>query len=399
MHRRSCLRFVLPLLAATGLRAQTTTEQELPAAPGWRAAVIHQADSGVWYAHVDKVVDAYGQNEVIAADDKGRHLLLSVYSGQWTAQSVVCDGLWLAPTKSADVDPRVPGRELYAGGRAGSLHRTILRSQPFAKFTLESVEIGHAAGEEFHSVLAADLVPERAGDEVLAFGITGAVFLLVPAGADGNAFSMTKIGTVPGRVRDTVVLPAGDGAPPVVLGVSRSGDLLRMQVQGNALVHRVLLHEDSGLGRIAASPVARDVVYVTRDDGLVVRATLRGEAAAERQPVFAGDQGLRGIAAGRFFADGREALAVYGYGKQVHLLAREPDGTFDVEVLFTGAQKGHWLCAGELDGRNTTDELVATGFDGQVVLLARDPGYGLSAPVRTRDRDVVPVDGHAPTVR
>ncbi len=114
-------------LAGSSARAQGVVATDLPAAAGWRAAQIHKADSGVWYAHVDKVVDAYGQNEVIAADDKGRHLVLSVYSGQWTAHSVVADGLWLAPTKSADVDPRVPGRELYAAGRAGSVHRTILR--------------------------------------------------------------------------------------------------------------------------------------------------------------------------------------------------------------------------------------------------------------------------------
>jgi hypothetical protein len=41
--------------------------------------------------------------------------------------------------------------------------------------------------------------------------------------------------------------------------------------------------------------------------------------------------------------------------------------------------KGHWLAAGELDGRNATDELVAAGYSGRVVLLARPPGYGLAA--------------------
>ena len=48
----------------------------LPALAGWRAASIHQADGGVWYAHVDQVVDSFGQPEVVATDDDGRFLLL-----------------------------------------------------------------------------------------------------------------------------------------------------------------------------------------------------------------------------------------------------------------------------------------------------------------------------------
>ena len=96
-----------------------------------------------------------------------------------------------------------------------------------------------------------------------------------------------------------------------------------------------------------------------------------------RQPILATAQGLRGVAAGRFHADGTEAVACYGYGKTVQLVTRRTDGSFCVEDIFTSAQRGHWLAVGELDGRNGTDELVATGFDGTVVLLSRPPGYGL----------------------
>lgn len=329
-----------------------TVAAALPAAPGWQAHTIHRADGGVWYAHVDKVVPDYGQNEVIAADDKGRLLLLSVYSAQWTAHSCTPDGLWLAPSRAADVDPRVPGREVYAAGRAGSIHRITMRPQPFAKFTLESVEIGHAAGEEFHTVLAADLLPAAPGDELLAFAITGAVYRLAAEGPD-RAFAMTKVATVPGRVRDAVVLAAGKvGESPTLLGVSRSGDLLAMTLGATGLAHRVLLHEDSGLGRIAASPTVPGVVYATRDDGLLVRVQLSADGTVVREPMLATEQGLRGVAAGRFFADGREAVAVYGYGKSVQLVHRTAAGAFTVETIFAGEQKGHWLAVGELDGRN-----------------------------------------------
>lgn len=356
----------------------TTTAVPMPgAAKGWTAHTIHQGDAGIWYAHVAKAVPWYGQNEILATDDKGRFLLLAVYSGNWTAYSCTPDGQWLAPSRPADVDPRVPGHEFYAAGRGGSLHRVTMRDQPFARFSLESCEIAHVRHEEFHTVIAADLLPEHAGDELLAFAISGAVYRLT-AGTAGDSFAMQKVATMPGRVRDVVVAPAAAGKAPELIGVSRSGDLVAMQLGAGELTHRLLLHEDSGLGRVAASPVAADVFYVTRDDGLLLRVHLGADGKVERQPMLATRQGLRGVAAGRFFADGREAVACYGYGQTVEMVTRRADGTFAVEALLTTVQKGHWLAVGELDGRNNTDELVATGFDGTVVLLAREPGYGLA---------------------
>jgi hypothetical protein len=374
-----------PALVAQGMQVA----EPLPASDGWRADRIHHSDAGVWYLHVDDVVADYGQHDVIAADDKGRFLLLTVYSGQWTAQSVVPDGLWLAPTRSADVDPRIPGRELYAGGRAGSLHRVTLRPQPFAKFTLESVEIGHCGGEEFHAVVAGDLAP-TAGDELLAFAITGAVFQLVPSG-DGAAFTRLQVATVPGRVRDVVVVPGSAGEPATLLGVSRAGHLLRMQLHPGELRWTTMLQEDSGLGRIAAAKGRPGVFYATRDDGAVVRAALAADGRVDRSVIYAGGQGLRGIASGRFFADDREALAVYGYDKAIHVVHRRGTEPWQVETVLTTTQKGHWLTVGELDGRNGTDELVASGFDGDVILVARPPGYALPGAA-------VPVEEQRPPV-
>lgn len=400
--------FVVGVLCTLAAAQTTTPSLPLPASDGWRAEQIHQADSGVWYLHVDKVVADYGQNELIAADDKGRFLLLTVYSGQWTAHSVVADGQWLAPTRSADVDPRVPGREMYAGGRGGSLHRVTLRPQPFARFTLESVEIGHAAGEEFHAVVAADLVP-GGNDELVAFAISGAVYQLLPAG-DHDAFAMRKIGSVPGRVRDCVVVPGAAGAPATLFGVSRSGDLLRMRLQGNGaaspstLQHDVLLHEDSGLGRIALAKGRQGVMYATRDDGVVVRVELAADGRVRREAILACGLGLRGIASGRFFADDRECVAAYGYDRTVHLVHRRVGAAGDasswqVETIFQSAQKGHWLAVGELDGRNGTDELVASGFDGQIVLLSRPAGYGvpgLAVAAAERSPAVASASGASP---
>lgn len=357
------------------------SEGEVPvvAAPDWRGTLIYNGDAGVWYLQVDKLVAVYGHDEVVATDDKGRVLVLSVYSGKWTETWTTPDGQWLAPTRPADVDPRIPGEELYAAGKGGNVHQLTLQPLPFGKFSLQSKEIGHAAGEEFHAVLAADVDAARPGCELLAFGITGTVYQL-RAVDDGIGFSMVELAELPGRVRDTAVVRDPRTGANMIVAASRSGDLLQLRLAAGALQSTVLAHETSGLGRLSVRPVGEGegtVLYVTRDDGVLLRFQIGADGRAVRELIFAGEQGLRGVAAGRFHEDGREAVAVYGYGRAVHLITRGPAGGWQAETIWKSLQQGHWLTVGELDGRNSTDELVCSGFDGQVVLLARPVGYGL----------------------
>ena len=378
---------IATLLLSAAATAQAVVEEPQPAGAGWQAARIHESDTGVWYARVAKVVEAYGAPEVIVTDDTGRLTVLSVYSGKWTAASVTPDGQWLAPSAPADVDPRVPGREIYGAGKAGSVHRVWAEARPFAKFELRSVEIAHVAGEEFHTVLAADLRPGRAGAELLAFAISGAVYELTPATEAGGAepaFSLRKLATLPGRVRDAVVLPETGAAPPRIVCASRSGHLLQLRCTDAGLTQEMIAAEPMGLGRVAHTggrTAGRDVLYVTRDDGVLLRFAQRPEGSWEREVIFVGREGLRGVAAGRFCTEpGRESVAVFGYGKAVQLVWRDGAGPWHADTIYSAPDQGHWLTVGEFDGRNGTDELIATGFGGKVLLLRRPPGYGLVGP-------------------
>lgn len=374
-------------LAATialTLPAQTAVEQEsVAAAPGWTGQVIHSGPDGVWYARVAEFVDAYGPPEVLVTDDAGRVLVLTPYSGKWTARSVIPDRQWLALNTPAAVDPAAPGSQLYVAGRAGNVHQVVVQEDAFGDWSLRSRELGHAAGEEFHAVVAGDLDPERPGGEVLAFGITGAVYLLHPgAGEEATRpFEMRRVGTALGRVRDTVLRDTTGG--PCVLGVSRAGHLLEFRLRAGALEQRTLLREPMGLGRIARGPAqgpGSGALWVTRDDGVLLRLELADDGGLTRERVFVGDQGLRGVAVGRFHTPAREAVAVYGYGSKVQVVSRaDPDSPWEVETLYDNPDRGHWLAVGELDGRNATDEIIATGFGGRVVLLARPVGYGVEA--------------------
>ena len=68
-------------------------------------------------------------------------------------------------------------------------------------------------------------------------------------------------------------------------------------------------------------------------------------------------------------------MAIFGYSKNVELLTRTDDG-WQAETLFEDRDKGHWLSAAELDGRNGTDEILLSGYGARIVLLSRPPGYG-----------------------
>jgi hypothetical protein len=59
----------------------------------------------------------------------------------------------------------------------------------------------------------------------------------------------------------------------------------------------------------------------------------------------------------------------------VELLSRRADG-WHIETIFHDIDKGHWLALAELDGRNNTREIVATGYGGRIFYLSRPPGYG-----------------------
>ena len=69
---------------------------------------------------------------------------------------------------------------------------------------------------------------------------------------------------------------------------------------------------------------------------------------------------------------------MFGYSKKVQLLSARPGEPWRMETLFTDVGGGHWLAAVELDGRNTTDEMIGGGFSYHVFTLGRAPGYGLA---------------------
>ena len=352
-------------------------EVPLPAAPGWRAVLATDlGETGIWTVKPLDLLPAYAGAEVVACADDGRLLVLVPYSGRWTRFEAVHDpGGWLGGLDLADLDPRLPGPEIYTGSASGNLWQVF--AHPDGQ--LESRRIARIPGHEIHTVLCGELDAAHPGPEALVFTSPGGIWRVAPAeGFPG--FETRRLDATPGRIRDARLLPAAPGEAPWIALASRAGRLELLRLGSGGLERRTVFETTAGLGRLAvgsAGPAGPWVLYSTCDDGRILRHEGRPEQGWRTETVLVLAPGPRGVAAGPFTEDpGEETLAVFGYDARVRLLRRGAGGWRETPV-FTDRDRGHWLSAAELDGRNGTRELLLCGYGGRVVLLARPPGYGL----------------------
>jgi len=344
---------------------------------GWIASLVLDLgpDTPLWTVGATKVFPQFGCDEVIGLDDKGHLHVLESYSGRWTDRTTIADPAWLGAFARGDVDPRVPGAELYVAGKSGNVYEVVTHRNG----VLDNRWLGNLEGREVHTLVAADVSTEHPGAELLAFTSPGALFLGVPR-QDTDGFEFQKLEDLPGRVRDAVVLPRAAGGPVEIATASRSGHVELLRFAKDGMQHMPIRTAPMGAGRITLRPPAPQqplVLYSTFDDGSIWRHERRGADEWANDAIYLGPPGPRGIAAGHFDQDPAiETVMIFGYSANVELLRRDTSG-WHAETIFADRDKGHWVARAELDGRNATDEVVVTGYGGRIVLLSRPPGYGL----------------------
>lgn len=385
MHTTRLLRTLcLALFPCMAVHAQesplpnpATEEVPLPAPPGWNASLVYASPYGIWTVRCFDVFPHLGSPELVGLDDFGRCTVLVSYSGKWTPNQTVEDRAWLGAIAHVDLDDTIPGPELYTGGKNGNLYQIVAHEE----MGFDTRILARVRALELHTFVSGDLLADRPGCEMLAFALSGEVFDLR---MHGGQATFPQIAKLPGRVRDAVVLDRSDReGDPWIATVMRAKRVALVRHRGETIESKVILEEPMGFGRIARRswrPGSPDVLYVTRDDGVVLRLEERPDGTWQREMIYAGPQGLRGIVSGRFDANPEaETVAVFGYSKKVQLLTRLPGKPWRVETIFTEIDKGHWLEVAELDGRNATQEIVGSGYGARIFLLSRPPGYGLDA--------------------
>lgn len=363
----------------------STYEIPLPAENGWNASlVIDNGTTGIWTVEALPVFDALATPEVVGLDDKGRCHILTSYSGKWSDFPTIYDMKWLGGLAHADIDPRIPGGELYTGGERGNLYQVVA----YPQFAVDHRLIAYLPGCEIHTIVAGELDPAHEGPELLVFTRPGGLFRVTPTGPDGR-FETKLLCDLPGRVRDALVIETGDDSPPTIACVSRAGWLKLLTMTTDGPHWETVYEAPMGMGRVAQAPLSAGrgvVLYTTHDDGRILRHARSADGRWTTEVIYEGPLGPRGVASGRFDADPSvETVATFGYSGRVELLSRRADG-WHAETLFHDRDKGHWLVAAELDGRNDTDELLASGYAARIVLLTRPPGYGKSVPANAAER-------------
>lgn len=373
-------------------------EIRLPALGGFEAQVVIENDVGIWTCGQIKTFPRYGCPEVFGLDDKGRIIVAWSYSGKWTPVVALDDKEWLGALADCDLDPEIPGREWYTGGKRGNLYRLGFHDDT----TVDQQRVARFPAEEIHTLVGGDLDGTHPGEELLVFTLLGDVYSM---SKNGDVLASKRIADTGGRVRQALVLPGSEFDPknpsaaghPWMIAALRSGRVLLLRLVGDTLEQRVVVDEAMGFGRIAIKPDWKPgepyVVYATRDDGVILRLEGRPEdarpatqaggnstgASWKREMIYAGPQGPRGVAAGHFSADPAvESIVIFGYSTKVELVSRKAGEAWKAETIFEDREKGHWISACEVDGRNTTDEIVCSGYGSRVILLSRPPGYGLS---------------------
>ncbi len=347
-------------------------EVALPASDGWNASlVLDNGTTGIWTVQAFPVFDMYATPEVVGLDDMGRCHILASYSGKWADLPTIHDFKWLGGLAHGDVDPRFPGAELYTGGQRGNLYQVLAYPQAAVDHRL----IASLPGMEIHTIVQGDLDPRTPGTELLVFTRPGGLYRCTPTGENGS-WVTENIDDLSGRVRDAVILPRETGRPVEIACVSRAGWLRILTITQDGTQWESVYEDQMGQGRLALRPQHAGeplVLYTTHDDGRILRHVRDPERRWSTDVIYNGPQGPRGVAAGQFDTDPAvETVAIFGYSGKVELLTRGAAG-WSAETIFVDRHKGHWLVAAELDGRNATTELLASGYGARIVLLSRPP--------------------------
>ena len=357
-----------------------TGEIPLPgAAPSWNA--FHLFTSDTWRLHsigAGHLTHEHDSPQVIVLDEKGRCVILQGDSGKWSSGVAVEDGTPMSAWARGDLDPRIAGPELYVGGRSGNLFRVTSTGRRSYAAEL----LGCVPEASLSRFVLGEIDPGHPGHEMLALTNNGPVYDVRPGRAPDDGFTLEQIGDLGTRTRDSLLLPGIDGRPPRVAALLQTGEVALLVRTPEGFDRTPLCQEEMSIARMGRRPPREgegEVIYVARVDGLILRFAEQEDGTWEREPIYAGPSGPRGLAAGRFAEDPDvETVAVFGYSKKVQLLSRRDDDPWEVETIFTDTGGGHWLAAAELDGRNVTDELVGGGFSYHVFMLTRGPGYGLT---------------------
>jgi hypothetical protein len=377
------IRRTVPFAVASALAAVGCASSVHLSEVRWEPVVVYQGDSAFERLKSGRPDAADPTLQIVGVDQGGDVVHVHYRGGEPKARVLYRHGTELTGLAIGDVDPSVPGEEIYAGGfssgdgregKGGAVVQIVMTPQGVA--TKRIFE-----GDAYvHSI---ETVEPRAPGEprrLLVCTYSGEVNLLTPAAGEGLWGKRLLYKDPPSadpespKIKDAAFLkPDGGGAPHEVLVVMKAGRAVLLDIDAPKKAH--LVHEEPG-GLSRVTPDDHGDAYVTGYSGRVLRFTRDGDGFDVDVLEHEGpDSGLRGVVMGRFPLPGVRSetapLAIFGFHGFCRALVPRL-GSWDAVTLYRDADRGHTILAADLVPGNDADELVISGYSRRItVLVAR----------------------------
>lgn len=352
------------------------------APPRWHPVVLWQGADAFERVRTGRPDAADPRLQIVGVDQGGNVVLIHWSGGDARAEVIHRHPGELTGLLLADLDPSIPGEEIYVGGsEQGEEGGAVVQ----LAVTPDGTRVRRLwSGDAYvHSLEAIDAQHGRPRG-LLVSTYAGQVLRLEPAAGDGSWSGGTLFADAPSddrerpKIKDAAFLATSDGSPRhEALLAFKTGRLLHLDLDAPASA-RFLHDEAGGLSRVTADPdggawitgYAGRVLHFRRADG-----GGGGGFACDVLACEGADSGLRGLVAGRFpLPDGRVApLALFGF----HALCRAlvpSEGAHDVVTLFHDIDRGHCIEAADLVPGNDADELLLAGYSRRIVALVAERG-------------------------
>lgn len=349
----------------------------------WRPVICVETTAAIERIRCGKLDPREAVPHAAAVDQAGDVAWIAFDGGTPRAETIYRHDGELTGLAIGDVDPLVPGAEIYVGGRRGGglpeeAGGAVVQLVVDARANVRVRRLLECSAY-VHSI---ERVPTRAdgsGGGLLVCTYRGEIHRLTPTPGAGPWRDEVLWADAPAqdvetpKIKDAAFLVRADGSPTnEALVAFKTGRLAWIDVERPGSF-RVIHEEAGGLSRVTPAPdgsayvtgYAGRLLHVTRSGGDFQVAVLAQEGV---------DSGLRGAVLGRFPVSSRtrSGLVVFGFHKRCRALV-ERLGVLDPVTLYVDVDRGHTVEAADLVPGNDADELLVGGYSKRVTLLVPGP--------------------------
>lgn len=343
----------------------------------WDATVAWEGDAAVERIRAGRPDPSDPKLQLVGVDQAGNVVRVRFEGDAPRSEVIHRHGAELTGVAIADVDPSVPGEEIYVGGYAGGTGREGTGG------AVLQIVLG-PEGPRTRRVWTGDayvhaidrLLPAAPGGPVrlIVTNYAGEVRLLTPAPGDAPWQDALVWRDAPSadpevpKIKDlTLLADAAGRTPHEAMVVMKTGRVVVLDLERPETA-RLVHTEEGGLSRVNAD--AEGGAFLSGYFGRVLHLVREGDGfRVEAIHHEAKDSGLRGASLGRFpVAGGTATLGTFGFFKRCRVLTPRL-GAWDATTIFEDTDRGHAMEVADLVPGNDADEIALGGYSKRITIL------------------------------